>query len=178
MGATDFRQAAEGTIRREFATDIQCNVVHGSDAPETAAFEIGYFFNRFEIVSRMTSAVNLANVAVVLVQPNISENIGAAARAMCNMGLRRLIVVDPPRCDLARVCKMATGPALDVIEDMEVDRRPGRGAARVRLRRRDHRPARRPAPGDRQPRPPGGDDRADRSRKPGGHPVRARRTAG
>jgi nucleoside-diphosphate kinase len=50
MGATDFRKAAEGTIRREFATDIQCNVVHGSDAPETAAFEIGYFFNRFEIV--------------------------------------------------------------------------------------------------------------------------------
>lgn len=50
MGATDFRKAAEGTIRREFATDIQCNVVHGSDASETAAFEIGYFFNRFEIV--------------------------------------------------------------------------------------------------------------------------------
>jgi nucleoside-diphosphate kinase len=50
MGATDFRKAAEGTIRREFATDIQCNVVHGSDAPETAAFEIGYFFNRFEII--------------------------------------------------------------------------------------------------------------------------------
>ncbi len=50
MGATDFRKAAEGTIRREFATDIEKNVVHGSDAPETAAFEIGYFFNRFEIV--------------------------------------------------------------------------------------------------------------------------------
>jgi len=50
MGATDFRKAAEGTIRREFATDIQCNVVHGSDAPETAAFEIGYFFNGLEIV--------------------------------------------------------------------------------------------------------------------------------
>jgi nucleoside-diphosphate kinase len=50
MGATDFRKAAEGTIRREFATDIQCNVVHGSDAPDTAAFEIGYFFNSFEIV--------------------------------------------------------------------------------------------------------------------------------
>lgn len=51
MGATDFRKAAEGTIRREFATDIEKNVVHGSDAPETAAFEIGYFFNRFEIVA-------------------------------------------------------------------------------------------------------------------------------
>jgi nucleoside-diphosphate kinase len=51
MGATDFRKAAEGTIRRELATDIEKNVVHGSDAPETAAFEIGYFFNRFEIVA-------------------------------------------------------------------------------------------------------------------------------
>ena len=50
MGATDYRQAAEGTIRRDFATDIEKNVVHGSDAPETAAFEIGYFFNRFEMV--------------------------------------------------------------------------------------------------------------------------------
>lgn len=50
MGATNYKEAAEGTIRREFATDIEKNVVHGSDAPETAAFEIGYFFNRFEIV--------------------------------------------------------------------------------------------------------------------------------
>jgi tRNA/rRNA methyltransferase len=68
----------------------------------------------------MTVAVNLANIAIVLVQPNISENIGAAARAICNMGLRRLIVVDPPRCDLTRVCKMATQAALDVVEEMEV----------------------------------------------------------
>jgi nucleoside-diphosphate kinase len=50
MGATDYRQAAEGTIRKDFATDIEKNVVHGSDAPETAAFEIGYFFNRFEMI--------------------------------------------------------------------------------------------------------------------------------
>jgi nucleoside-diphosphate kinase len=50
MGATDFRKAAEGTIRRDFATDIEKNVVHGSDAVETAAFEIGYFFNRFEMM--------------------------------------------------------------------------------------------------------------------------------
>jgi tRNA/rRNA methyltransferase len=68
----------------------------------------------------MPVTINLANVAIVLVQPNISENIGAAARAMCNMGLRRLIVVDPPRCDLTRVCKMATHSALDVVEQMEV----------------------------------------------------------
>ncbi len=68
----------------------------------------------------MAVRINLANVAVVLVQPNISENIGAAARAMCNMGLRRLLVVDPPRCDLTRVCKMATHAALDVVEAMEI----------------------------------------------------------
>ena len=50
MGATNYKEAAEGTIRREFATDIEKNVVHGSDSPETAAFEIGYFFNAFELV--------------------------------------------------------------------------------------------------------------------------------
>jgi len=50
MGATNYEEAGEGTIRREFATDIEKNVVHGSDAPETAAFEISYFFNSFEIV--------------------------------------------------------------------------------------------------------------------------------
>ncbi len=51
MGATNYEEAAEGTIRREFATDIEKNVVHGSDAPETAACEISYFFNSFEIVN-------------------------------------------------------------------------------------------------------------------------------
>jgi nucleoside-diphosphate kinase len=50
MGATNYKDAAEGTIRRDCATDIEKNIVHGSDGPETAAFEIGYFFNRFEIV--------------------------------------------------------------------------------------------------------------------------------
>ena len=50
MGATNYKDAAPGTIRADFATDIEKNVVHGSDAPETAAFELGYFFNAFEIV--------------------------------------------------------------------------------------------------------------------------------
>lgn len=49
MGATNYKEAAEGTIRRDFASDIEKNIVHGSDSPETAAFEIGYFFNSFEI---------------------------------------------------------------------------------------------------------------------------------
>ncbi|UCH23107.1 MAG: nucleoside-diphosphate kinase [Deltaproteobacteria bacterium] len=52
MGATNYKEAAEGTIRKEFATDIEKNVVHGSDAPDTAAFEIGYFFNSFEIMKQ------------------------------------------------------------------------------------------------------------------------------
>jgi nucleoside-diphosphate kinase len=49
MGATDPKKAEEGTLRRQFASDIEHNIVHGSDAPETAAFEIGYFFNRLEM---------------------------------------------------------------------------------------------------------------------------------
>lgn len=51
MGATNYKEAAEGTIRADYATSIEKNIVHGSDAPETAAFEIGYFFNNFEITS-------------------------------------------------------------------------------------------------------------------------------
>ncbi len=50
MGATNYKNAAPGTIRADFARDIEKNIVHGSDAPETAAFEISYFFNSFEIV--------------------------------------------------------------------------------------------------------------------------------
>ncbi len=49
MGATNPKDAAPGTIRREYASNIERNVVHGSDAPETAAYEIGYFFNALEI---------------------------------------------------------------------------------------------------------------------------------
>jgi nucleoside-diphosphate kinase len=49
MGATNPQDAAPGTIRREYAANIEQNIVHGSDAPETAAFEIGYFFNALEI---------------------------------------------------------------------------------------------------------------------------------
>ncbi len=44
MGATDPAKAAPGTIRRDLGTSIQNNCTHGSDAPETAAFEISYFF--------------------------------------------------------------------------------------------------------------------------------------
>jgi nucleoside-diphosphate kinase len=52
MGATDPAKAAAGTIRKEFAASIEANAVHGSDAPETAAFEIPYFFSALEIHAR------------------------------------------------------------------------------------------------------------------------------
>src|SRR5574340_476815 len=45
MGATDPKNAAPGTIRKDFADSIEANIVHGSDGPDTAAFEIPYFFN-------------------------------------------------------------------------------------------------------------------------------------
>jgi len=51
MGATNPADAEAGTIRKEFAVDIEKNSVHGSDAPETAAFEISYFFSPNEILS-------------------------------------------------------------------------------------------------------------------------------
>jgi len=52
MGATDPKKAAAGTIRADFATSIDANAVHGSDAPETAKVEIGYFFSDTEICPR------------------------------------------------------------------------------------------------------------------------------
>ncbi len=50
MGATNYKEAEEGTIRRAFATDIEKNVVHGSDSEDTANFEIYYFFNEIEMI--------------------------------------------------------------------------------------------------------------------------------
>ena len=52
MGATDPAKAVPGTLRKDFASSIEQNVVHGSDAPATAAFEVGYFFNALEIPPR------------------------------------------------------------------------------------------------------------------------------
>jgi nucleoside-diphosphate kinase len=50
MGATNPANAEEGTIRKQFATDIEQNAIHGSDADETATFEIGYWFAGYELV--------------------------------------------------------------------------------------------------------------------------------
>ena len=49
MGATDPAKAAAGTIRKDFAESIEANAIHGSDAKETAAFEMGYFFQGMEL---------------------------------------------------------------------------------------------------------------------------------
>jgi nucleoside-diphosphate kinase len=54
MGATDPAKADPGTIRREFAESIERNATHGSDAPETAAFELGYFFPGLDFVRSST----------------------------------------------------------------------------------------------------------------------------
>jgi len=50
MGATNPAEAAEGTLRKQFATNIERNVVHGSDAPETAAIETTYFFGGIDLI--------------------------------------------------------------------------------------------------------------------------------
>ena len=52
MGATDPKKAAKGTIRADFAQSIDANAVHGSDAPETAAVEIAYFFPTSQVYGR------------------------------------------------------------------------------------------------------------------------------
>ena len=52
MGATDPAKAAAGTIRKDFASSIEANAVHGSDSAESAAFEIAYFFSALEVSSR------------------------------------------------------------------------------------------------------------------------------
>lgn len=64
--------------------------------------------------------VNIENIAVVLHEPHFPENIGAAARAAKNMGVKRLIVVNPRECDLTRILKMATHTAEDVVAAMEI----------------------------------------------------------
>ncbi len=68
----------------------------------------------------MPDHINLKNISIVLHRPRAPENIGAAARAMRNMGIDQLVVVNPHNCDLTRVCKMATQAALDVVENMMV----------------------------------------------------------
>ncbi len=64
--------------------------------------------------------VNLERVAIVLFRPRLAENIGAVARAACNMGLSRLVVVQPEDLDRERMAMMATGAATHLLDRMEV----------------------------------------------------------
>jgi tRNA/rRNA methyltransferase len=68
----------------------------------------------------MPATVNLKNVSIILSRPRYPENIGAAARAMLNMGFEQLIVVDPQNYDMSRVLKMATHAAVEVVEKIQV----------------------------------------------------------
>ena len=68
----------------------------------------------------MPHKINLNNIAIVLTGTRYPENIGAAARAMLNMGIERLILVDPQNYDLARINKMATHAASVVVERLAV----------------------------------------------------------
>lgn len=68
----------------------------------------------------MAGQANLDNIYMILVRPQIPENIGSVARAMTNMGITHLVLVNPKNCDLSRILKMATANSVDVIEEMEV----------------------------------------------------------
>jgi tRNA/rRNA methyltransferase len=70
--------------------------------------------------SAAPAKVKLDKVAVVLFKPRLAENIGAAARAACNMGLSRLVVVQPQDLNRERMAMMATGSAAPLLDDMEV----------------------------------------------------------
>ncbi len=66
------------------------------------------------------SAHYLDQVTIVLYRPRFPENIGAAARAACNMGISRLLLVAPEDCDLSRMLKVATHSAAVLIQNMRV----------------------------------------------------------
>ena len=68
----------------------------------------------------MPCRINLDNIAVILHRPRYSENIGAAARAVRNMGIGRLVVVDPQNYDVDRVLKLATHVASDIVAQIEI----------------------------------------------------------
>jgi tRNA/rRNA methyltransferase len=71
-------------------------------------------------MERMSMKARLENFAIVLHRPHFAENIGASARAAKNMGISRLLVVEPYDCDLTRILKMATHNVEDVVAAMEV----------------------------------------------------------
>jgi len=68
----------------------------------------------------MTERIVLDNIAIVLLHPKFPENIGSAARAACNMGIRNLVVVDPEQYNLSRIMKLATHAAWEVVENIAI----------------------------------------------------------
>lgn len=68
----------------------------------------------------MLSTNRLENISIILSETQIPENIGSVARAMTNMGIMHLVLVNPENCDLSRVLKTATGASIDVVERMLV----------------------------------------------------------
>jgi len=68
----------------------------------------------------MTVAINPDNLSIVMVRPRYSENIGSASRAMCNMGIKHLVVVSPENYDLEKVRRLATHAASVVVEKIEI----------------------------------------------------------
>jgi tRNA/rRNA methyltransferase len=68
----------------------------------------------------MSKKINVDNISVVLHQSRYPENIGSVARALCNMGFSRLVVVDPPNYDRNKILKLATHAALDVVEKIKI----------------------------------------------------------
>jgi len=68
----------------------------------------------------MPFKIKTENITIVLVQPQIPENIGSVARAMCNMGLSRLVLVRPKNYDQNRAYRTATGHSVSILEEMEV----------------------------------------------------------
>jgi tRNA/rRNA methyltransferase len=68
----------------------------------------------------LISSYFLDHVTIILHRPRFPENIGAAVRAACNMGISRLMLIEPEDCDLTRILKMATHAAADLVENMEV----------------------------------------------------------
>lgn len=68
----------------------------------------------------MSGGINLENITIILQKPRYSENIGAAARAACNMGITRIKIVNPENYDLNKVNKLATHGASKIVEQMEI----------------------------------------------------------
>ena len=68
----------------------------------------------------MSNTINCDNISIVLHQPRHPENIGSVARAMCNMGFSRLVVIDPPNFDLNKILKLATHAASDVVDKTSI----------------------------------------------------------